>query len=52
MAAKLGITSLAEGVETEGEYRWCVENGADLMQGYLFGRPSEVPAVTVECPAV
>ncbi len=35
----LGMTTLAEGVETEDERRLLVELGCDLAQGYLFCRP-------------
>lgn len=36
----LGITVLAEGVETLEEKQCLQEMGVDLMQGYLFARPS------------
>lgn len=36
----LGIDVIAEGVETEKEYRWFKREGVRLFQGYLFGRPS------------
>lgn len=35
----LGIDVIAEGVETEGEYRWLKDEGIDLFQGYLFAKP-------------
>jgi blue light- and temperature-responsive anti-repressor len=35
----LGIEVVAEGVETELEYRWFKRAGVRLFQGYLFGRP-------------
>jgi EAL domain-containing protein (putative c-di-GMP-specific phosphodiesterase class I) len=35
----LGIGVIAEGVETELEYRWFKRAGVRLFQGYLFGRP-------------
>jgi blue light- and temperature-responsive anti-repressor len=35
----LGIEVVAEGVETEPEYRWFKRAGVRLFQGYLFGRP-------------
>ncbi len=40
-----GRTVLAEGVETEAEWKVMEELGVDLLQGYLFGRPSPVPAL-------
>lgn len=36
---EMGITSLAEGVETAEEAAVCTELGFDLAQGYYFGRP-------------
>lgn len=40
MAAKLGITVLAEGIETEAEYLALKESGIGLFQGYWFARPA------------
>lgn len=37
---RLGVTPLAEGVETVGERDFLASAGIDLMQGYLFGRPA------------
>lgn len=39
IAKELGIRTIAEGVETEGEREFVVIHGSDLMQGYLFCRP-------------
>lgn len=36
-----GIRTIAEGVETVEEYRTLLGLGLDLMQGYLFAKPSE-----------
>jgi len=36
----LGIEFIAEGVETEKEYRWFKRVGVTLFQGYYFGRPA------------
>ncbi|MFB6261337.1 MAG: EAL domain-containing protein, partial [Thiohalorhabdaceae bacterium] len=38
-AASMGIRSVAEGVETPGEFNWVRDHGADLVQGFLIGRP-------------
>jgi EAL domain-containing protein (putative c-di-GMP-specific phosphodiesterase class I) len=39
LAENLGMTALAEGIETEGELAFLVEHGCPLGQGYLLGRP-------------
>ena len=43
LANGLGVGVVAEGVETEEEWRWLSENGADYLQGYLFARPAPTP---------
>ncbi len=40
MVRDLGVTTLAEGVETEAEAETCWEMGFELAQGYLYGRPA------------
>ena len=45
---ELGITSLAEGVETLGESHICTELGFQLGQGYFYGFPA--PIRTYLCP--
>ena len=35
----LGLTIVAEGVETEGQRDWLRARGCDELQGYLLGRP-------------
>ncbi len=46
MAHDLGIHTLAEGVETEEEYRWLTERGVEYLQGYFFARPASPPPVS------
>jgi EAL domain-containing protein (putative c-di-GMP-specific phosphodiesterase class I) len=41
---ELGITPLAEGVESEAEADACEEIGFELAQGYFFGRPMPAAA--------
>jgi len=40
MARDMGLTLVAEGVETLAEYQVIRELGIDLFQGYLFARPT------------
>jgi len=40
LAKELGIRSVAEGVETAGEWEWVKANGGDLVQGYFFAQPA------------
>ena len=39
MASSLGLETVAEGVETEGERQYLEEHGCREAQGYLFSRP-------------
>jgi len=39
LARGLGMTTLAEGIETEGELSFLRERGCELGQGYLFAKP-------------
>jgi diguanylate cyclase (GGDEF)-like protein/PAS domain S-box-containing protein len=46
LAQNLGMTALAEGIETEAELAFLVEHGCPLGQGFHLGRPlpaSEIP---------
>ena len=47
IAAELGITVLAEGIETEAEFLALKSTGIRLFQGYWFGKPAfeELPQV-------
>ncbi len=42
LAQNLGMSALAEGIETEGEWRFLADRGCPMGQGYYFSRP--VPA--------
>ncbi|MCP9792659.1 EAL domain-containing protein [Vulcanococcus limneticus Candia 3F8] len=35
----LGLSTTAEGIETEAQRRWLLEQGITIGQGYLFARP-------------
>ncbi|MBD3808987.1 MAG: EAL domain-containing protein [Sulfuricurvum sp.] len=43
LAKESGIIVLAEGAERAEEVAYCAANGADLAQGYYFGKPSPEP---------
>jgi EAL domain-containing protein (putative c-di-GMP-specific phosphodiesterase class I) len=40
LARDLGIQTIAEGIEREGEYEWIKNAGADFVQGYYFAKPA------------
>ncbi|WP_431810034.1 cyclic di-GMP phosphodiesterase [Jejubacter sp. L23] len=39
LAKRLDMTTVAEGVETQEQARWLVDQGVNYLQGYLFSRP-------------
>ena len=45
LADSLGMTPLAEGIETEGEWRFLADRGCTLGQGFYFSKP--VPAAEI-----
>ncbi|NNL85965.1 MAG: EAL domain-containing protein [Myxococcales bacterium] len=45
MARRLGITVVAEGVETPEQARFLQAEGCHLLQGYLLGKPMAPPAL-------
>lgn len=47
LARKLGIRSVAEGIESPGELAWLRGHGADYVQGYLIAAPAAKPAVAL-----
>lgn len=51
LAKTVGIRTVAEGVETDEERAWLEDRGVDYLQGYLFGRPQDLPRDTVDLSA-
>ncbi|MFT7088535.1 MAG: diguanylate cyclase (GGDEF)-like protein/PAS domain S-box-containing protein [Glaciecola sp.] len=41
LSKNLGLTTVAEGVETQAQVEWLMLNGDILLQGYYFSRPVE-----------
>ena len=48
LGQSLGYHVVAEGVETEGQREFLLDNGCNLFQGYLFGRPVPVQDLRLE----
>jgi diguanylate cyclase (GGDEF)-like protein/PAS domain S-box-containing protein len=46
LAHALGVTAIAEGIESDGQLREMRAVGCDLAQGYLFARPASADQVT------
>jgi EAL domain-containing protein (putative c-di-GMP-specific phosphodiesterase class I) len=42
-ARELRLCTVAEGVETPGEWAWVRDHGATFVQGYLFAKPASPP---------
>lgn len=42
MASSLGMNVIAEGVETENQRQFLLDNGCSLFQGYLFSKPISI----------
>nr|WP_241664380.1 EAL domain-containing protein [Ningiella ruwaisensis] len=42
LSRNLGLTTVAEGVETQAQVEWLMLNGELLLQGYFFSRPLEI----------
>lgn len=42
LARKLGIQTVAEGIETESQLDFLREIGCDMVQGYVFSKPLSI----------
>ena len=42
LGQNLGVAVIAEGVETDAQWQFLIENGCHTFQGYLFGHPAEM----------
>lgn len=49
MAHRLDMSVIAEGIETESEYRMLQELGCDFYQGFYFSRPQSGSLFLAEC---
>ncbi|MEM6430515.1 MAG: EAL domain-containing protein [Deinococcota bacterium] len=52
MAHNLGMTVIAEGVETRAQAAFLVEHGCDVLQGYYVGKPAPASKVFEYLPKV
>jgi diguanylate cyclase (GGDEF)-like protein len=46
LAHDLGLKVIAEGVETDGQFKYLAQIGCDAVQGFLFSRPVAADAIT------
>ncbi|MEC8428163.1 MAG: EAL domain-containing protein, partial [Pseudomonadota bacterium] len=46
MAHGLGMTVVAERIETEAQYQWLADANCDYLQGWLFSKADSAPAIT------
>ncbi len=51
LARDLEIATVVEGIESESEWEWAVNQGAEYAQGFLFGRPTPHPLEMMETGA-
>ncbi|PPA27868.1 hypothetical protein C3737_22230 [Aeromonas jandaei] len=49
MAKKMGLTLVAEGVETKEQEVYLCNHGVDFLQGYLYGKPMSPKDFLFDC---
>jgi diguanylate cyclase (GGDEF)-like protein/PAS domain S-box-containing protein len=49
LAEKLCLDVIAEGVETDEQRQFLIDNGCHIFQGYLLGRPMEIASFEALC---
>ncbi|WP_370280257.1 EAL domain-containing protein [Pontibacterium sp.] len=49
ISKKLNLHVIAEGVETEAQHQFLLDEGCDCGQGYLYGRPMAADAFQSQC---
>ena len=52
LARSLGMSTIAEGVETEAQRRFLRQQGCEQIQGYLLGRPMPAEAIAAYLQAM
>ncbi|MDO9226937.1 MAG: EAL domain-containing protein [Pseudomonadota bacterium] len=52
MSGSLGLTVVAEGVETDQQFAYLLQYGCPMFQGYLFGKPMPADEFTRRLEAV
>jgi diguanylate cyclase (GGDEF)-like protein/PAS domain S-box-containing protein len=52
LCRSLGLTVVAEGVETDAQLRWLMAEGYDQAQGYFIGRPAPAATLAAAAPPV
>lgn len=50
LAHKINAKTIAEGIETPEEYKWCRELGVDLLQGFFLAKPSDRFIAEIDIP--
>ena len=50
LAKTLGLSTVAEGIETEQQRRWLEDQGCEFGQGYAFARPCEAALAAALLP--